>query len=152
MLAYVRKIAYRRASGRIANMKKLPNLGLALLAGLAWLFAIVLMFTEHPYYRNNRGYGSPTLGVRAGLAGTALTPIVFALSGKYNLVTLLTGISHEKLNFWHRQVGLIYLFFGVVHTVPYLINDFGSGGPKRLWYQFYTAGEYSSLCSERLVS
>lgn len=149
-LAFVRSVAYRRASGLLANMKKLPNLGMALLAILAWLFAIVLMFAEHPYYRETRGYGSPPLGVRAGLAGTALTPIVFALSGKYNLVTLLTGISHERWNFLHRQCGLIYLFFGVVHTVPFLINAYGSGGPKRLWYQFYNAGGSSHLLEQQL--
>lgn len=142
--ALIRSIAYRRATGRVANIKTLPNLGMALLAIFAWLVAIVLMFAEHPYYRENRGYGSPPLGVRAGLAGIAMTPIVFALSGKYNLVTLLTGISHERLNFLHRQCGLIYLFFGIVHTVPFLINDYGSGGPRRLWYQFYYAGEYEA--------
>lgn len=141
LLAFSRSITYRRLSGRVADYKRLPSAGVAILTLLAWLLAVLLMFAEHPYYRPNRGYGSPALGVRAGLAGVAMTPIVFALSGKYNLVTLLTGISHEKLNFLHRQCGLIYLFFGIVHTIPFLINDYNSGGPKRLWYQFYYAGE-----------
>lgn len=141
-----RSIAYRRASGRLADARTLPNLGMALLALFAWLAAILLMFIQRPYYRESRGYGSPALGVRAGLAGVAMTPIVFALSGKYNLVTLLTGISHERLNFLHRQCGLIYLFFGVVHTVPFLVNDLGSGGTRRLWYQFYYAGESLHVC------
>ena len=141
LVAFGRSITYRRASGRIADFKKLPSMGLAILVLISCLFAVLICFVQHPYYRQNRGYGSPPLGVRAGLAGTAMTPIVVALSGKYNLVTLLTGISHEKLNFLHRWCGIIYLFFGIVHTVPFLINDYRSGGPKRLYYQFYYEGK-----------
>jgi predicted ferric reductase len=140
-VAITRSITYRRASGRIADFKKLPSLGLAILVLASCLFAVLICFVQHPYYRQNRGYGSPPLGVRAGLAGTAMTPIVVALSGKYNLVTLLTGISHEKLNFLHRWCGIIYLFFGIVHTIPFLINNYRSGGPKRLYYQFYYHGK-----------
>ena len=150
VVAFGRSITYRRASGRIADFKKLPSLGLAVLVLVSIVFCVLICFAQHPYYRQSRGYGSPPLGVRAGLAGTALTPIVVALSGKYNLVTLLTGISHEKLNFLHRWVGMMYLFFGIVHTVPFLINDYASGGSKRLYYQFYYTGKQTYL-SEMLV-
>ena len=130
LVAFGRSITYRRASGRIADFKKLPSLGLAILVFVSCLFAVLICFVQHPYYRQNRGYGSPPLGVRAGLAGTAMTPIVVALSGKYNLVTLLTGMSHEKLNFLHRWCGIIYLFFGIVHTVPFLITITKAVAPR----------------------
>ena len=145
LIALGRSFTYRRATGRIAEFKKLPALGPGLLVAFSCLFAILVCFVQHPYYRQDRGYGSPPLGVRAGLAGVAMTPITVALSGKYNLITLLTGISHEKLNFLHRWCGCIYLFFGIVHTVPFLVNDYHSGGAKRLYYQFYYAGENRPL-------
>lgn len=143
IIAIGRIVTYRRLSGRLAEWLRMSSFGLTILVLSSFLFAILLCFIQHPYYRHDRGYGSPPLGVRAGLAGVAMTPITFALSGKYNLVTLLTGISHERLNFMHRWCGMIYLFLGLVHTVPFLINDSNrmSGGAKRLCYQFYYQGQ-----------
>ena len=142
LIALCRSITYRRASGRIADFKKLPSLGPGILVLVSILFSVVICFSQRPYYRQNAGYGSPPLGTRAGLAGTAMTPIVVALSGKYNLVTLLTGIAYEKLNFLHRWCGIMYLFFGIVHTVAFMVTGYDSGGAKRLYYQFYQAGEW----------
>lgn len=141
-IALGRSLTYRRLSGRIGDSLGLPSLGLTAFILLSILFALLLTFVQHPYYRLRRGFGSPPLGVRAGMAGTALTPLVFALAGKYNLVTLLTGISHEKLNTLHRWVSYIYLFFGIAHTVPFLVADLSDGGTKRLHYQFYYDGRY----------
>ena len=41
----------------------------------------------------------------------------------------------------------MYLFFSIVHTIPFLINDIRSGGPSRLYYQFYYNGsmEYTGI-------
>ena len=52
----------------------------------AVLFAIVVTFAARPYYQERRGYGSPPLGVWAGLLAMALMPIIIALSGKVDSV------------------------------------------------------------------
>lgn len=141
-----RSIGYRRFSGW-ANTVLPASSGMGLLIVISVIFFVVLCFVERPYYRATRGFGSPPLGVRAGLAATAMTPITLALSGKYNFVTLLTGISYERLHILHRWAGYIYLFFSLVHTIPFLINDLASGGPARLYYQFYYKGsmEYTGI-------
>lgn len=141
-----RRIGYRRLSGW-ANTVLPASFGMSLLIVISVAFSVALCFVQRPYYRETRGFGSPPLGVRAGLAATAMTPITLALSGKYNFVTLLTGISYERLHILHRWAGYIYLFFSIVHTIPFLLNDLASGGPARLYYQFYYKGsmEYTGI-------
>ncbi|KAF2724681.1 hypothetical protein K431DRAFT_281633 [Polychaeton citri CBS 116435] len=141
-VALCRAFSYRRASGALGRYFGQHSLLVWLLIAVSFALSIVACFAQHPYYRESRGYGSPPLGVRAGLAGVAMTPITLALSGKYNLVTMLTGISYEKLNVLHRWAGYIYLFFGTVHTVPFLVNALASGGWKRVYYQIYYVGSY----------
>jgi hypothetical protein len=51
LVAIARSITYRRASGRIADFKKLPSLGLAILVLISCLFAVLICFVQHPYYR-----------------------------------------------------------------------------------------------------
>lgn len=140
LLAAFRYCTYRRLPGRIGDSLDLPTLGISFLLLISVLFALLLCFAQRPYYRDRRGYGAPPLGVRTGMAGIALTPLTVALSGKYNLITLLTGISHEKLNVLHRWTGYIYLFFGIAHTIPFLVAALADGGAERLWYQFYSQG------------
>ena len=141
LLALGRSIAYLRLSGRVGDKLKLPSLALSLWIVLSFVFAALLCFVERPFYRQNCGYGSPPLGIRAGLAGVAMTPPTIALSGKYNFVTLLTGISHEKLSVLHRWCGMLYFFFAIVHTLHFIVTALQSGGVERLRYQFYYSGE-----------
>jgi magnesium-transporting ATPase (P-type) len=101
-IALVRWISYRRNHGRFADTVSLPAMGMLIFTLFTWLYLLLLTFIQRPYYRGHRGYGSPPLAVRTGLMATALTPIIVALAGKVNFVTILTGISHEKLNALHR--------------------------------------------------
>lgn len=99
--ACFRAVSYRRFSG--AGNTLLPRyFGVAVLIMFSLLFSVLLCFVQHPYYRDDRGYGSPPLGVQTSLAAIAMTPITVALSGKYNFITLLTGVSYEKLHVLHR--------------------------------------------------
>ncbi|ETN45831.1 uncharacterized protein HMPREF1541_00012 [Cyphellophora europaea CBS 101466] len=77
-------------------------MGLLIFFGLNILYCCILTFAVRPYYRQHCGYGYPPLDVRTGLMAVALTPWIIALSGKANIVSLLTGIGYEKLNIVHR--------------------------------------------------
>ncbi|RMZ82788.1 hypothetical protein DV738_g1624, partial [Chaetothyriales sp. CBS 135597] len=135
-----RFFAYRRCSGWISSRFGLPSLGILAFMALAILYCLLLTFWQRPYYRNHRGYGSPPLAVRTGLMAVALTPLLFLLSGKANLVTMLTGIGHEKLNIFHRWVGWICFLLSVAHTIPFIVAPLKDGGYKALHKQFYTPG------------
>ena len=72
----------------------------------------------------------------------SLTPLLIALSGKANLVTLLTGLSHEKLNIFHRWVGWFVFGLSVAHTIPFIVAPLHDGGYSALHKQFYKPGSF----------
>ncbi|KAL8828436.1 MAG: hypothetical protein Q9191_002594, partial [Dirinaria sp. TL-2023a] len=141
-VAAVRFLSYRRLRGSFFDRLGLPSLGLLTILLLSVLFLCILTFSVRPYYRQHRGYGSPPLAVRTGLMAAACTPLIVVLSGKANLVTLLTGISHERLNIVHRWVGYMCLGLSVVHTVPFLVAPYRDGGYAALHKQFYKPGAF----------
>lgn len=141
-VALWRTFSYRRYRGHVADRLGLPSFGLQLLFLAAIIFAAVASFAVRPYYRERRGYGSPPLGVRAGLMAVALTPIIVALSGKVNIVTLLTGIGYEKLNVIHRWAAWICFGLSVVHTIPFIVVPLKEGGLAVLHEQFYSKGAF----------
>lgn len=142
LVAFWRYFAYRRWPGSISDRLGLPSMGIIAMGLLFVLFCLLLTFWKRPYYRQHRGYGSPPLAVRTGLMAVALTPLIFALSGKANLVTMLTGIGHEKLNIVHRWVGWIIFGLSVAHTIPFIVAPLKDGGYKALHKQYYKAGGF----------
>lgn len=142
VIAFLRWISYRRIHGRFADSFSLPAMGMLIFTLFTCLYLLLLTFVQRPYYRGHRGYGSPPLAVRTGLMATALTPIIVALSGKVNFVTMLTGIGHEKLNALHRYTSYMCLFLSIVHTVPFIVAPLKDGGAKQLRKQYYKPGGY----------
>ena len=145
--AAVRSMTYRRLHGRLHDRLSLPSVGMLLFLSAAVIFFIVATFAVQPYYRERRGYGSPPLAVRTGLMAVACTPILVALAGKANFVTLLTGYGHEKLNVIHRYVAWMCLGLSIVHTIPFIIAPLNDGGYAALRAQFYKPGgfEYTGV-------
>lgn len=58
---------------------------------------------------------------------------------KVNLVTLLTGVSHEKLNTIHRWAGWIMFIIATLHTIPFFLQEHREG---IVHSKFYTIGAY----------
>lgn len=141
-LAAWRSVAYRRVPGWASDRFGLPSMGMLLFLLLAVLYLAILTFAVRPYYRQHRGYGSPPLAVRTGLMAIALTPLLILLAGKANMVTLLTGVGHEKLNIVHRWVGWMTFILSVAHTVPFIVAPLKDGGYVALHKQFYKPGAF----------
>lgn len=141
-LAAWRFFAYRRVPDWPSNRFGLPSIGMLIFFLLAILYCSILSFAVRPYYREHRGYGSPPIAIRTGLMAVALTPLIIALSGKANLITLLTGISHEKLNIIHRWVAWLCFGLSVVHTVPFIVAPLRDGGYEALHKQYYKPGGF----------
>ncbi|KAL7623127.1 ferric reductase [Parahypoxylon ruwenzoriense] len=139
-LALIRMVNYRHFKGHAADYFGFPSIGALIFLAVTSLFLLLMTFLVHPYYRGRRGYGSPPLAVRTGLMAQALTPIIVALAGKVNFITMITGISHEKLNVFHRWVSYMCLFLSIVHTVPFIVQPLRDGGPDALRKQYYKPG------------
>ena len=153
VVASWRSLTYRRYPGRLAIALGLPSVGLQLLMLGVVIFAVMATFAVRPYYRDRRGYGSPPLAIRTGLMAIALNPLIFALAGKVNFVTMLTGIGYEKLNVLHRWISYVSFALGVAHTVPFIVAPLRDGGAAQLRKQYYMPGslEVWSLSGERTL-
>jgi len=107
------------------------------------VFLTALVFAVKPYYREQIGYGSPPIAIRTGLMAFACVPILVALAGKANILTLLIGISHERLNILHRWVAWISFALSLFHSLPFFVGSAQNpvvGGEAMVKMQFYMYG------------
>ncbi|KAI0098030.1 ferric reductase like transmembrane component-domain-containing protein [Nemania sp. FL0031] len=137
-----RYMQYKHIPGTTATRFRLPSLAIGIFLAITSLYILLLTFLIRPYYRGRRGFGSPPIAIRSGLMAQALTPLIVALAGKVNIITFLTGISHEKLNILHRWVSYMCLFLSIVHTVPFIVQPLRDGGYTALRAQYYKPGGY----------
>ena len=137
-----RFITYRRIYGFVGNKLGFPSAGLLLLLLLGVAVVSIMTFAIRPYYRQHRGYGSPPLSIRTGLMAASLTPLLVALSGKVNVVTIVTGYGYEKLNAIHRWVGWTIFALSLVHAIPFIVAPIRDGGYAALHEAFYEKGAF----------
>lgn len=139
ILLHLRSFGYLRSSRRIIGATSF-GLGLLILAGFA--YPVLYVFTQRPYYELAPRFGPPPLSGRSGMITLAMTPFVLMLGMKANLVSLVTGVGHEKLNVLHRWLGYFMGFFAIVHTVPFIVEPLRNGGVVQLKDLFYNHIEY----------
>ena len=111
--AIFREISYPQwTPSRYAYWVKIPPLGtvILLLGYLALILAVEFINNDVP-----GGQHYTALGVRAGWLAIAQVPLLILLSGKNNLIGLVTGISYERLNVLHRWVARGLLLLATLH-------------------------------------
>ncbi|RCK65603.1 Ferric/cupric reductase transmembrane component 7 [Candida viswanathii] len=146
LTSYCRYFGYMQVPKWLVFFSVPNSVGSALYMFLSSLYLLCYCLVPHFWYRGCGGFGSPPLGVRAGMMATALTPFIYVLAGKSNAITLLTGISYEKLNTFHQYVGVAAFVLGVIHTVPFVHQALAEGGSSRLNEKFTTDfGYYSGI-------
>ncbi|EWG54179.1 hypothetical protein FVEG_12454 [Fusarium verticillioides 7600] len=75
-----------------------------------------------PYYWPSLDFGgSPPLGTRSGWLALGCMPFVFATATKTNWITLLTGVSHERLQVFHRWIAYAFFVLALMHTFPFIV-------------------------------
>lgn len=124
-LALFRWIFYRPIPEiRYWKKKRLsfPSLAVVSLLVIALAFVSLYCFLPQPLYWQSMAFGSPPVAIRAGMLAVAMTPWIVATSMKANLISMMTGISHERLNVLHRWGGYLCLFLSLVHTVPFYMQ------------------------------
>lgn len=108
------------------------SLGMAVTILVGWMYPTLYTFTQYPYYHVYARHGPPALASRAGMIAISTIPFIIALGMKANWISLITGVGHERLNLLHRWLGLLCLFFSIVHTIPFLVEpvrgDYGVRG------------------------
>ncbi|EFR00970.1 hypothetical protein MGYG_03972 [Nannizzia gypsea CBS 118893] len=114
-----------------------PNVGRMLVISAGILFFSALTLGPKPYYWPNTKDvvygGSPPIATRAGWMALGLLPFSIALASKANWITMLTGISHEKLQIFHQWTSWAMFVLGLVHMWPFIIYRTQRGDMQYKW-------------------
>ncbi|KAL5355913.1 putative ferric-chelate reductase [Aspergillus floccosus] len=113
------------------------SLGVLLLGIIGTVFFFAMTLGPKPYYWPNTdtlSYGSsPPIATRAGWVALALLPFVLALGTKANLISMLTGVPHEKLQVFHHWTSYAMFVLALVHTFPFIIYHIDKGDMVEKW-------------------
>ena len=89
-----------------------PQVGRANIV-LSWM-TTVLVFCFYKYDTFDQ-WSWEDIAYRCGCVALAQLPLVFLLAGKQNIIGYLTGISYERLNWFHRWVARILWMTVTIH-------------------------------------
>ncbi|KAJ5201776.1 uncharacterized protein N7498_006439 [Penicillium cinerascens] len=112
-----------------------PPLGVIVLGLVGAVFFFAMTLGPKPYYWPTDAYygSSPPLATRAGWMALGLLPFVLALSAKANMISVLTGIPHEKLQVFHHWTSYAMFVLALIHTFPYIVYHIWKGDMVKQW-------------------
>ena len=145
MLALFRWVFYRpvpEVKWKGKTILSFPSLAVIAILTIALAFVTLYCFLPQPLYWQSIAYGSPPLAIRAGMLSVAMTPWIIALSMKANLISMMTGIGHDRLGVFHRWGGYLCLFLALVHTVPFYIQPVWEQGGPQVFYALFQRTPY----------
>ncbi|KAJ4242930.1 hypothetical protein NW757_011649 [Fusarium falciforme] len=143
--ALYRYLSYRTFRIPALDWNSAP-VGLLALAGIGTIFFFAMTLGPKPYYWPNTDdvdYGSsPPIATRTGWMALACLPFVIATSAKTNFITLVTGVSHERLQTCHRWISYAFFVLSLIHTFPFIIYNIDKGMMVDMWKTtvFYWTG------------
>lgn len=114
-----------------------PSLGVTIIVIAALIFVTLYCFVPQPLFWQSIAFGSPPLAIRAGMLAVSLMPWIIGLSMKANMISLMTGIGHERLNVLHRWGGYLCLFLSLIHTIPFYITPIWDRGGLQVFKSFF---------------
>ncbi|KAH7413274.1 hypothetical protein BKA64DRAFT_740978 [Cadophora sp. MPI-SDFR-AT-0126] len=137
IIALARCISHGHISGYLPVWFGLPPNGTLILLLPLVVFATTLSFGVMRYYREHYGYGSPPLAIQTGFMSVECVPFLVALAGKANIISLLTGISYERLNVFHRFGAWVAFGLTWCHAIPFFWISFIDGGFENVKVRFF---------------
>lgn len=83
-----------------------------------------------------------SINLSQGMIANALVLFVFAFGTKVNFVTVLTHLSHDRLQIYHQWTARLCLFFSIVHTIPFILQPLKEGGSSNLATYWHSGVDY----------
>lgn len=119
-LAMFREMSYpamQPFKGRITRFFTPPPLGHCLFILTFWAIILIMLWTDVLLSPGSMlyGYRWEKPAFRAGWVSITQIPLIYALSCKINVVSIVTGISYERLNWLHRWVSRTLFLTVIVH-------------------------------------
>ena len=142
-LALFRWIFYRpipEIKWKKTTILSLPSLAVIAILTIAVAFTTLYCFLPQPLYWQSIQFGSPPLAIRSGMMAVAIVPWIVATSMKANLVSFMTGISHNRLAVFHRWGGYLCLFLSLVHTIPFYVQPVWDEGGEKTFEKLFSNG------------
>ncbi|KAK3633952.1 hypothetical protein LTR56_015562 [Elasticomyces elasticus] len=121
-------------------------IGVLGLGAIGTILFFCMTLAPRPFYWPNTrtlNYGgSPPIATRTGWMSIACMPFVFATAAKSNWITLVTGVSHERLQVFHRWISYAMYVLALIHTFPFIIFHIWKGDMTKQWNTsvFYWTG------------
>ncbi|KAL8287102.1 hypothetical protein RQP46_004108 [Phenoliferia psychrophenolica] len=144
LAGFFRGVGGRQA--RIVNSWSLPSGTTLLITGLV-VFCAGLCLGPQKFG------SSPPIATRAGWMSIALLPFQVILASKWNLITVCTGISHEKLQPLHRWTAWTMYVLALIHTFPFIVVSIKTGVMEANWRTFtYWSGVAALIPNTFLVT
>ncbi|EXJ62239.1 hypothetical protein A1O7_02672 [Cladophialophora yegresii CBS 114405] len=153
-IAICRELAYPQlwtCTGKFSRYFTPPPLGRCLLLLVYWAVILTMLWSNVILApsASNYAYRWEIVGFRAAWVSITQLPLIYILSGKANIITMLTGISYERLNWLHRWVGRTIFLTVIVHWsyffTEWTIADFVSFELKIMPMVKYGFGAWATL-------
>ncbi|XPS92676.1 hypothetical protein M3J09_002059 [Ascochyta lentis] len=121
LIAGIRYFSYRGFRVEALRWNSAP-VGILLIGAAGTVYFFCMDLIPQPYYWSSEDFGgSPPLATRSGWMALACMPFVFATASKTNWITLTTGVSHEKIQVFHRWIAYAFFLLALMHTFPFIV-------------------------------
>jgi hypothetical protein len=104
-------------SGRFSKYFSPPSLGRCLTLLAYWTMLLIMLWSNVILTPSspNYAYKWEIVGFRAAWVSVTQLPFIYCLSCKINVISLITGISYERLNWLHRWAARTLFLTVIVH-------------------------------------
>ena len=113
-LAYPQPIVF---TGRFSKYFTPPPIGRCLVLAVYWIVILTMLWSNTILTKGSSEYAYKweKVGFRAAWVSVTQIPFIYLLSCKFNPISILTGISYERLNWLHRWTARTVFLTLIVH-------------------------------------
>lgn len=120
LIAMCREMAYPQIcwlNGRFSKFFNPPALGRCLFLLIYWVVILTMLWSNTILSPSSSMYAYKweIVGFRAAWVSVTQIPLIYLLGGKMNIVSVITGISYERLNWLHRWIARTLFLTVIVH-------------------------------------
>ncbi|KAM0712284.1 hypothetical protein Q7P37_011378 [Cladosporium fusiforme] len=118
--AAFRELAYPQPvffTGKFSKFFTPPPLGRCLVLAIYWIVILTMLWSNTILTKSSPEYiyKWEKVGFRAAWVSVTQIPFIYLLSCKFNPISILTGISYERLNWLHRWTARTVFLTVIVH-------------------------------------